>query len=128
MHTVHIMDLQEVTTKTCGQIHAFEREVERLCMEGRTVIHQLWQELDVTFRNDLEKIKDNELTSITDQFREIESGENKRMTSSILTILQVSEREIQQEFDQQMKKGNDLIQLTVFDSVRTRIWMTGRRS
>ena len=56
MHTEHIMDLQEVTTKECGQIHTFEREVERLRVEGRTVIHQFRQELDVSFRNEIEKI------------------------------------------------------------------------
>ena len=115
MHTAHFMDLQEVTTKARGKIHEFEREVERLRAEGRTANRQLRQEVDCIFRNELEKIKDNELASITDQLREIETGKNKRLTASILTMLQASEREIQQELDQQMKRGSDLLQSEILD-------------
>ncbi len=37
------------------------------------------------------------------------------MTASILTILQVSEREIQKQFEQQMQMGNDPLQTELFD-------------
>ena len=76
---------------------------------------QLRQDLDNGFRNELEKMKDNELASITHQLRELESGKNRRPTASILTILQASEREIQKQFEQQMQMGNDLLQTELFD-------------
>ena len=60
-------------------------------------------------------MKDNELTSITHQLRELESGKNRRPTASILTILQASEREIQKQFEKQMQMGNDLLQTELFD-------------
>jgi hypothetical protein len=60
-------------------------------------------------------MKDNDLTSITHQLRELESGKNRRTTESILTILQESEREIQKQFEQQMQMGNDLFQTELFD-------------
>jgi hypothetical protein len=100
MHTAHFMDLQKVTTKTRGKIHEYEREVERLRAEGHTTKCQLHQDLDSGFRNELEKMKDNELASITHQLRELKSGKNRRATASILTILQASEREIQKQFEQ----------------------------
>ena len=87
MHTPHIMGLQEVTTKARGQIHSFEREVELLCVEGHTVIHQLRQELDDRFRNEMEKIRNNELGSLGGHLREMERGEIKRLTDSILVMM-----------------------------------------
>ncbi len=71
IHTEHIMDLQEVTTKERGQIHALEREVARV-EEGRTAINQLLQELDVSFRNEMEEIRNNELASLARLFKEME--------------------------------------------------------
>ena len=38
MHSTHILEVQEGTTKECGQIQTFYREVDRLCVEGLTVI------------------------------------------------------------------------------------------
>ena len=87
IHTEHIMDLQEVTTKTRGQIHTFDREVERLHVEGHTTIHQMWQELDDSFRNEMEKIRNNELVSLGGLLKEMECGENKQLTSSISTMM-----------------------------------------
>jgi hypothetical protein len=87
-------------TKARGQLLAQERDIERLRAEGHTAKCQLRQDLDSGFRNELEKIKDNELASITHQLRELESGKNRRPTASILTILQASEREIQKQFEE----------------------------
>ncbi len=84
MHTAHFMDLQEVTTTARGKIHEFEREVERLRTKGRTVNRQLRQEVDCIFRNELEKIKDNELASIADQqphTRTLQSMQNRHNSS-----------------------------------------------
>jgi hypothetical protein len=78
------------------------------------------QDLDSGFRNEREKMKDNELTSITHQCRELESGKNRSPTASILTILQASEREIQKQFEQQMQMGNDLLQTELFDQT---VWI-----
>jgi valyl-tRNA synthetase len=83
--------------------------------EGHTANCQLRQDLDNGFRNELEKMKDNELESITHQVRELKSGKNRRPTVSISTILQVSEREIQKQFEQQMQMGNDLLQTELFN-------------
>jgi hypothetical protein len=102
-------------TKARGQLLAQERDIERLRAEDHTAYCQLRQDLDSGFRNELEKMKDNELGSITHQFRELESGKNRRPTASILTILQASEREIQKQFEQQMQMGNDLLQTELFD-------------
>jgi hypothetical protein len=102
-------------TKARGQLLAQERDIERLRAEGHTANCQLRQDLDSGFRNELEKMKDNELASILHQLRELESGKNKRLTPSILTILQVSEREIQQQFEQQMQMRNDPLQTELFD-------------
>jgi hypothetical protein len=60
-------------------------------------------------------MKDNELENITHQLRELESGKNRRLTPSILTILEASEREIQKQIEQQMQMGNDLLQTELFD-------------
>ncbi len=65
-------------------------------------------------------MKDNELANITHQLRELESVKNKRLTASILTILQTSEREIHQHFEQQMKMGNDPLQTELFDQT---VWL-----
>jgi hypothetical protein len=65
-------------------------------------------------------MKDNELVSITHQIRELETGKNKRMTTSILIILQVSEREIQKQVEQQMQMGNDPLQTELFDQT---VWL-----
>ena len=46
MHTAHILELQEGTTKGNGQIHELEREVEQLRPEGHTANRQRRQELD----------------------------------------------------------------------------------
>ncbi len=102
-------------TKTRGQLLAQERDIERLRAEGHTAICQLRQDLDSGFRNELEKMKDNDLARITHQLRELESGKNRRPTASILTILQASEREIQKQSEQQMQMGNDLLQTELFD-------------
>ena len=82
-------------TTTRGQLLAQECDIERLRAESHTTNCQVRQDLDSGFRNELEKMKDNELASITHQLRELESGKNKRETTSILTILEASEREIQ---------------------------------
>ena len=97
MHTAHFMDLQEVTTKARGKIHEFEREVDRLRVECRTAIHQLRQELDGSFRNEMEKIRNNELASLAGLLKEMERGDNKQLTASISTMLQASEQEIREE-------------------------------
>jgi hypothetical protein len=47
-------------TKTRGQLLAQERDIERLRAEGHTVNCQFWWDLDSSFRNELEKMKDNE--------------------------------------------------------------------
>jgi hypothetical protein len=62
-------------------------------------------------------MKDNELVIITHQIRESESVKNRKPTESILTLLQESEREIQKQFEQQMRMrmGNDLLQTELFD-------------
>jgi hypothetical protein len=85
VHTAHILELQQGTTKARGQLLAHERDIERLRAEGHTVNHQLRHEVDSSFRNELEKIKDNELASITHQLSEIESGKNKKITVSMRT-------------------------------------------
>jgi hypothetical protein len=102
-------------TTARGQLLAQERDIHRLCAEDHTANCHLRQDLDRSFRNELEKLKDNEQASITHQLRELESGKNKRLTVSILTILQTSEREIQKQFEQQMEMGNDLFQTELFD-------------
>ena len=107
MHTPHIMGLQEVTTKARGQIHSFEREVALLCVEGHTVIHQLRQELDDRFRNEMEKIRNNELVSLGGLLKEMECGENKQLTSSISTMMKASEQGIQQELVRDMTRKRD---------------------
>ncbi len=86
-------------TKARGQLLAQERDIERLWAEGHTDNCQLRSDLDCGFRNELEKMKDNELANITHQLRELESDKNRKPTASILTILQVSEREIQKQFE-----------------------------
>ncbi len=68
-------------TKARGQLLAQERDIERLRAEGHTANCQLRQDLDSGFRNELEKMKDNELASITHQLRELESGKNRRSDS-----------------------------------------------
>ncbi len=108
-------------TETRGQLLAQERDIARLRAEGHTTKCQLRQDLDNGFRNELEKMKDNELAIITHQLRELESGKNRSPTVSILTILQASEREIQKQFEQQMQMGNDLLQTELFDY---NIWST----
>jgi hypothetical protein len=80
------LELQEGTKKVCGQLHSQERDMEQLRVEGHTS-RQLRQDLDNSFRNELEKMKDNELTGITQQLRVIETGKNKSLTASILTTL-----------------------------------------
>jgi hypothetical protein len=60
-------------------------------------------------------MKDNELASITHQLRELQGVKNRRPTASILTILQASEREIQNQFEHQMQMGNNLLQTELFD-------------
>ena len=105
-----------------------------------------------------EKIKDNELASITHQLSEIESGKNKRLTVSFRSMLEASVQEIRQEFGQRIEEESNLLkseildqtvrlikycddtcagnkedyqkELTVFahNNTRTRIWLTGRIS
>jgi hypothetical protein len=70
LYSAHILELQKGTKKARGQIHAQERDVERLRVEGHTT-RQLRQDLDNSFRNEVEKMKDNELAGITQQLREI---------------------------------------------------------
>jgi chromosome segregation ATPase len=115
MHTAQFMDLQEGTTKARGKIHEFERDIERLRVECRTAIHQLRQELDGSFRNEMEKIKDNELASITHQLSEIESGKNKKLTVSMRTMLEASVQEIRQEFGQRIEEENNLLKSEILD-------------
>jgi len=121
MHTAQFMDLQEATTKARGKIHEFDRDVERLRVECRTAIHQLRQELDGSFRNEMEKIKDNELASITHQLSEIESGKNKKLTVSMRTMLEASVQEIQQEFGQRIEGESNLLRSEILNhAVRIR--------
>ncbi len=94
MQSAHILELQQVTTKVRGQLIVHECDIERLQVEGNTVNHQLRHEVDISFRNELEKIKDNELTNITHHLSEIESGKNKRLTVSIRTMLEAFVQEI----------------------------------
>ena len=70
--------------------------------------------------NDLEKIRDNELGTLgilTDQLREMESRKNKKLTVSISTILQTSEREIQQELDRYIR--SEILERTVLSQEQT---------
>jgi hypothetical protein len=48
-----------------------------------TTIHQLRQELDDSFRNEMEKIRNNELASLAGLLKEMERGDNKQLTASI---------------------------------------------
>ena len=102
MHTAQFMDLQKVTTKARGKINDCERELERLRVEYRTAIHQLRQELDGSFRNEMEKIRNNELASLAGRLKEMERGDNKQLTASISTMLQASEQVIREELDRVM--------------------------
>jgi hypothetical protein len=86
MHSTYIMDLQEVTTKECGQIHTLDREVARLYEKRRTVINQIRQELDGSFRNEMEKIRDNEMEN-PGQLNELERGQDTRLTVSISSMM-----------------------------------------
>jgi hypothetical protein len=70
LHSAHTLELQKGTKKARGQIHVQERDMERLRVEGHTD-RQLRQDLDSSFRNEVEKMKDNELAGITQHLREI---------------------------------------------------------
>ena len=121
VHTAHILELQQGTTKARGQLLAHERDIERLRAEGHTANHQLRQDLGSSFRNELEKMKDNELATFTQQLREIESGKNKRLTESILTMLHASEWKLQQEFGQRIEGESNLLKSEILDqAVRIR--------
>jgi hypothetical protein len=121
VHTAHILELQQGTTKARGQLLAHERDMERLRAESHTVICQLRQDLGNSFRNELEKMKDNELATFTQQLREIESGKSKKLTESILTMLQASERKLQQEFGQRIEGESNLLKSEILDqAVRIR--------
>ena len=93
------------------------RARHRVAVRGRShkTHRQLRYELDDSFRNDLEKIKDNKLERVTDQLREIESGKNKRMTTSILTMLQASVEGIRQEFHQHITEENNSLKSKIID-------------
>jgi vacuolar-type H+-ATPase subunit C/Vma6 len=70
---------------------------------------------------ELEKIKDNELASITHQLSEIESGKNKKLTVSMRTMLEASVQEIQQEFGQRIEGESNLLMSEILDqAVRIR--------
>jgi len=71
--------------------------------------------VDRSFRNELEKIKDNELSSITHQLSEIESGKNKRVTVSIRTMLEASVQEIRQEINQHIEEESKLLKSEILD-------------
>ena len=115
MQSARILELQQDTTKARGQLLAQERDIERLRAEGHTANHQLRHEVDSSFRNELEKIKDNELASITHQLSEIESGKNKRLKVSIRTMLEASVQEIRQEFGQRIEEESNLIKSEILD-------------
>ena len=76
-------------------------------MEGHTTIHQMWQELDDSFRNEMEKIRNNELVSLGGLLKEMECGENKQLTSSISTMMKASEQGMQQELARDMTRKRD---------------------
>jgi hypothetical protein len=82
-------------------------------LDKRVVI--LMRGLDSSFRNELEKLKDNELSSITHQLSEIESGKNKRLTVSIRTMLEASVQEIRQEFGQRIEEESNLLKSEILD-------------
>ena len=65
LHTAHILQLQGGTKKARGQLHAQERDIERLRAEGHTGNRQLRHELDSSFRNELMSRFRNELDAIT---------------------------------------------------------------
>jgi hypothetical protein len=115
MQSARILELQQDTTKARGQLLAHERDIERLRAEGHTANHQLRHEVDSSFRNELEKIKDNELASIIHQLSEIESGKNKRLRVSIRTMLEASVQEIRQEFGQHIEEGSNLLKSEILD-------------
>ncbi len=74
-------------------------------MSGRSqILSSDSPDLDGSFRNEMEKIRNNELGSLTGQLSEMERGQNKKLTSSISTLLEASEGQIRQAFEQHIKR------------------------